>query len=198
MDDNKSEDRAAKESKSNRNDARHLSFFQRIFGEDMGEMIQVWFGILVFLILPMIVLLGGFNIIVYLANSLETHDESTAEISIEDLPPTDIIRYYVELDRELDKKCKELRKAIVDSEHILDNYSNEANELLEKRDNSYLSKTQLELLNRFASADSHADLSIKQWFRQRYVWYNIVSNVIVSTVFFILGILFYRRRTSMH
>jgi len=156
------------------------SFFKKIFGDDIGEMLQVFIGIGVIMGLFM----GG--PILLSKCSSNSKDKEYKELVIGSRETTqNIFTQLHQYDSLTQKIEKTINVELLKEKEIIKKKKDLLVELQRDFDSIYLTPQQLRILET-VSYDKK-DVSFKEWISSTNQWYNIGISVITSFFFYFLG-----------
>lgn len=156
------------------------SIFQKIFGDDLGEMIQFFFGFGALMALFM----GGPLLITKCSSDSKHKDykelvtgsrETTQNIYIQ-------LHEYDSLTQIIDKN---INSELLKEKEYIRKKKNVLIELKQDFDSIYLTPQQLKLLEAVSSDNNN--ITFKEWISSSNQWYNIGVSIVISFFFYFLG-----------
>ena len=157
------------------------SFFTKIFGDEIGQMIQVTIGIFIFIGIFMLIP----QIIIRLTTSTPKQEKYKEILADSKETTQNIFKniiVYDSLTRDIDSK---INNELLIEKELINNKKDILIQCQKDFDSIYLTPQQLRILATVQSENK--DIKFTEWISSTNQWYNIIVSFLISFFFYFLG-----------
>lgn len=163
------------------------SFIDRVFGEEVGSAIKMFLFILIFFAFPFI--------FVAIPKFFMNKSKDKAEI-YKDIPKdTDsLVSQILIVRKQTDDLLNKLQADINTSVLSIEKKKEELEGLQRKHEMLKLTPDQLAVIQKYNLTVSNEDPSFSNWISKKATIYNLITGVLISLLFFLIGIWYEKRK----